>query len=123
MPLTRLSHPMWVQPPCVSSWPLMWPEIVSRDRQLRSARLLGIGAASLGRLVGSVAKKLGDSILAMGFARCGWRLGVDLQLVWRTFNVWSNVDARPSPPIGSRLGMRVACTVGLETNGCGERTW
>ena len=47
----------------------------------------------MGRLIGSVAKKLGDWMLAMRFAHRGGLLLVDLQRVWSMFNVWSNVDA------------------------------
>ena len=123
MPLTRRSHPVWVQPPRASSWPLMWPEIVSRAPQLRFARLLGIGAANLGRLVGSAAKKLGDSILAMRFAHRGWLLCVDLQCVWRTLNVLSNVGARPSLANRSRIYTPATRPVGLKLIGGRARAW
>ena len=58
MPQPSLSHPMGLQPPCASSWSLMWPEIVSRDRKLRSVRVLRFWLASMTPLVGSVAEKL-----------------------------------------------------------------
>ena len=65
-------HPVCRRSPCASSRALTWKNVVSRARQLRSARLLRIWAAALGRLDGSVAEKLGDSKLAMRFACCGW---------------------------------------------------
>ena len=96
---------------------------MSRHRQLRSGRVLRFGLSSLGPLVGSVAEKFKDSMLVERFTHRGGPHSVDLWCVWRTLNDMSNVDARPSLANGSRLGMRAACTVGLETNGCRERTW
>ena len=65
---------------------------MSRSPQRRSGRVLRIGAASLGALVGTVAEKLRDSKFTEWFARCGGPLGVDLQLVWRTLNAPLNVE-------------------------------
>ena len=87
---------------CLLVW-LTWTNVVSRARQLRSARLPRIWAAALGWPVGSVAEKLGDSKLAMRFACRGWPLSVDSRCVRKTMTVWSNVDARPFPAIGSRI--------------------
>ena len=73
---------------------------MSRDRQVRSARVLCFGLASLGRLVGSVAEKLKDSnIMEWSTRRCG-PLGPSLWLVWSALNLCFNVDARPSPANG-----------------------
>ena len=58
MPPPSLSHPVCLQPPYASSWSLMWPEIVSRDRQRRSVRVLRFWPASLGALMSSVAEEL-----------------------------------------------------------------
>ena len=123
MPLTRRSHPVCLQPPGASTRPLMWPEIVSRDPQLRSARVLRFGLASLGRLMGSAAEKLSDSMLAMRFAHRGWLLGVDFVLVRRTLDVLSNVDARPSLASGSRIYTPATRPVGLKLIGVRARAW
>ena len=83
---------MRLQPPYASSWSLMWPEIVSRDWQLRSVRVLGFWLASMAPLMSSVAEKLRDFVLMKrSTCRCG-PLGVDLWLVGRTFNEWFNVE-------------------------------
>ena len=79
------------QPPCASSGSLTWPEIVSRSRQLRSARLLCLGVVSLSQLSGTVAKELTDSIFTVWFAHRGGLLGVDLLLVWSMFNACFNM--------------------------------
>ena len=92
MPRPRLSHPVRLQPPCASSWSLMWPEIVSRDRQLRSVRVLGFWPASMATLVGPVAEKLKDSMLTKLSTRVVGPHGVDLSLVWRTLNASFNVE-------------------------------
>ena len=62
---------------CLLVW-LTWTNVMSRARQLRSARLLRIWAATLGRLDGSVAEKLGDSKMVMHFACRGWLHSADL---------------------------------------------
>ena len=71
---------------------------VIRDRNLRCGRVLRIGPASLAQLTASVAQELGDSMLAMRFARCcgpryrpRWSIS---RLIWRTFNGSLNVDTR-----------------------------
>ena len=84
---------MRLQPLCASSWSLMWPEIVSRDRQLRSVRVLRFWPASMTTLVGSVAEKLTDSILTRWSTRVDGPSSVDLRLVRRTLNACFNVDA------------------------------
>ena len=113
MPLTRRSHPVCLQPPGASTRPLMWPEIVSRDPQLRSARVLRFGLASLGRLMGSAAEKLSDSMLAMRFAHRGWLLGVNQ----------ANVDALPSLASGSRIHTPETRPFGLKLIGGRVRAW
>ena len=60
---------------------------MSRTPQLRSGRVLRIGPASLGALMGTVAEKLRDSKLTEWFARCGGPLGVVLWLLRTTLNV------------------------------------
>ena len=62
MPQACLSHPVRLEPPCTSPRLLRWPPAAVRDRQLRWARLLYVGVAGLGRLTGSVAKELENSI-------------------------------------------------------------
>ena len=118
-----LIHAVCCQPPCGSSCALTWMNVVSRAPQLRSARVLCIRAASLGRLVGSVAKKLGYSKLAMNFACRGWRYGVNSTHVWRTLNVWSNVDARPFPATGSRICTPATRPVGFMLSGHRAGAW
>ena len=71
----------------------------------------------MGRLVGSVAKKLGGLKLAMNFACRGWRHGVNSMHVWRTLVVYSNVDARPPPANGSRIYMPATRPVGFMLSG------
>ena len=90
-----LTLPVCRRSPCDSSCVLTWTNVVSRARQLRSARLLRIWAAALDRPVGSVAKKLGLSKMAMHFACRGWPGGVGLHVVWRMCVVSSNVAAWP----------------------------
>ena len=80
----------------------MWTKVVSRDRQLRSGRVLRIWAAAVARLVGSVAEKLYDSKLAMRFAYDGRLLGADSWCVWRTLNAWLDIDGHElSRPMGA----------------------
>ena len=101
----------------------MWPEIVSRDRELRWVRVLRFRLASLGPLMSSVAEELKDSkAMERSTCRCG-PLGVDSRLVGRTIKTWSNVDARPFPANGSRIYMPTGCPVGLKLIGDRERTW
>ena len=101
----------------------MWPEIVSRDRQLRSVRVLRFGLASMATLVGSVAEELKDSkVMERSTCRCG-PLGVDSRLVWRTIKMWSNVDERPCPANGSRFYTPSGRPVGLKLIGGREHTW
>ena len=88
---------MCLQPPYASSWPLMWPEIVSRDRQLRSARVLRFGLASIAPLVGSVAERLKGSILMKWSTRVVGPHSVDFVHVSRMFNEWFNVELWPLP--------------------------
>ena len=75
----------------------MWPEIVSRDRQLRSVRVLGFRLASMAALVSSVAEELTNSnVMEWSTCRRG-PLGVDFVHVARTFNEWFNVELWPCP--------------------------
>ena len=67
-----LTHPACCWPACASACALTWTNVVSRARQLRSACLLRVRAAALGRLVGSVAEKHRDLKVAMHFACRGW---------------------------------------------------
>ena len=90
-----LTHPVCRRSPCDSSCVLTWTNVVSRARQLRSARLLRVWAAALGRLVGSVAEKLGDFKTAIHFACRGWLCGADSQRVWRIRVASINVARRP----------------------------
>ena len=95
----------------------MWPEIVSRDRQLRSVRVLRFWPASMATLVGPVAEKLKDSMLTKLSTRVVGPHGVDFVHVARTFNEWFNVELWPLPAHGSRHSMRAACLVDLKLNG------
>ena len=93
MPRLSGSHPTRLQPPYACSWSPMWPEIVSRDRQLRSGRVLRFRLASTTPLVGSVGEELKDSkVMKRSACRCG-PLGIDLWLVQSTLNACFNVDA------------------------------
>ena len=81
---------------------------MSRDRQLRTVRVLCFGVASMAPLVGSVAEELKESMLIeRSTCRCG-PLGVDFVHVARTFNEWFNVELWPLPAHGSRVGIRAA---------------
>ena len=73
----------------------MRPNIVSRARQLRSGRVLRVGVAGPGRLTGSVAEELKDSMLVMWFTRVDGPLDVDLELVLPTIKVCFNVELWP----------------------------
>jgi hypothetical protein len=92
-----------LQPPCASSWTRERPKIVSRDRQLRSARVLRVGVAGLDQLAGSAAEELKDSMLVMWFTRVNGPLDVDLQLVLPTFNACFNVELWSSPAYSGRI--------------------
>ena len=81
---------------------------MSRDPQLRPGRVLRSGLGSLGPLLGSVAEELKDSMLVEWFTRRCGPLGVDLRLVWTTFNEWFNVELWLLPAYGSRVSMRAA---------------
>ena len=74
-------------------------KVVSRDQQLRSGRILRVGVASLGRLTRAMDKELKDSKFMERSTCAGGPLDVELQRVWRTLNVWLNVEgyghARP----------------------------
>ena len=118
-----LTHPVCCWPACASACALTWTNVVSRARQLRSARLPRIWAAALGWPVGSVAEKLGDSKLAMRFACRGWPLSVDSRCVRKTMTVWSNVDARPFPAIGSRIYTPSTRPVGFMMSSDREGAW
>ena len=117
MPQPSLSHPMGLQPPCASSWSLMWPEIVSRDRQLRSVRVLGFGLASMAALVSSVAEELTNSNVMEWSTCCRGPLGVDFVHVARTFNECFNVELWLLTAHSSRVSMLAACPVDLKLNG------
>ena len=70
----------------------MWPNVVSRDRQLRSARALCFVLTSLGPLMASVAEELKYSKVVEWFAcRCG-PVSVDFMRLSMTLNEWSNVE-------------------------------
>ena len=100
----------------------MWPQVVSRDRQLRSARVRDFGLASLSALMRSVAEELKYFNAMEWFAcRCG-PLSVDLWLVWSAINVCFNVDARPCAANGSHISMPAARPVGLTLIGGRART-
>ena len=71
---------------------------MSRDRQLRLARVLGIGIAIMALLMGSMAEDLKDPNTVEWLWLCGSRaagrepLSVRLWCVWRTPEVWFNVE-------------------------------
>ena len=117
MPRPSLSHPVRLQPPCASSWSLSWPKIVSRDRQLRSVRVLGFWLASMAALVGYMAKELTNSnVMEWSTCRRG-SLGVYFVHFARTFNEWFNVELWLLPAHDSRVSIRAACPVDLKLNG------
>ena len=96
---------------------------MSRDPQARSARVLRFGVASMGALVGSVAKKLKDSKVMKWSTRCCMPLGVDLRLVRSVLNACFNVDARAPPANGGRIYVAATCPVGLKLIGERARMW
>ena len=114
---------MHLQPPCTSSWSLMWPEIVSRDRQARSVRVLGFWLASALPLTGPMAEKLTDSILTKWSTCVVGPHGVDFVHVLRTFNEWFNVEIWLLPAHDSRVSMRAAYPVDLKLNGYRAPAW
>ena len=123
MPRLSLSHPIHIQPPCASSCSLMWPDIVSRGRQLRSLCVLGFELASMAALVSSVAEELTNSnVMEWTMCRCG-PLGFDFVYVARTFNEWFNVELCLLPAHGSCVSMRATCPVDLKLNGGNARAW
>ena len=97
--------------------------VVSRDRMLRSGRLLCVGVASFGRLARVMAKELKKHILIERSTCASGPLDVDLRFVWTTFNVWSNVEMWPSPANGSRIYMPYARPVDLTLIGERVRSW
>ena len=105
MPRPSFSQPMHLQSPCASSCLLMWPDIVSRDRQLRSVRVLGFGLASMAALVSSEAEELTNSNFMEWSTRVVGPHGVDFVHVSRTFNEWFNVELWPLPAHSSRAGI------------------
>ena len=114
---------MRLQPLCASSCSLMWPDIVSRDRKLRSVRVLGFWLASMAALVGSMAKELTNSnVMEWSTCRRG-PLGVDFVHVARTFNEWLNVELWLFPAHDSRVSMRAACPVDLKLSGEHASIW
>ena len=123
MPRPNLSHPVRLQPPCASSWSLTWPEIVSRDRQLRSVRVLRFWPASMTTLVGFVAEELTNSNLVEWSTRVVGPHGVDFVHVATTFNEWFNVELWLLPAQGSRVGILTACPVDLKLIGGRARAW
>jgi hypothetical protein len=81
---------------------------VSRDPQLRSARVLGVGAASLARLVGPMAVGLKDCLIMMWFTRVDGPVSGDLRLVWRALNAYFNVDTCAFPARDGRIYVSAA---------------
>ena len=71
--------------------------VVSRDPQLRSGRVLGLRPASLDGLMGSVANKCWVSILAMRFGHRGRLRGVDVELVLQDAQIVTQRRTRGSP--------------------------
>ena len=123
MPHRRLSHPACLQPRCASWRALTWPDIVSRDRQLRSERVLRFWLASLAPATGSVAEEVKYSfVMERSTCRCG-PFGVDLQLVWSALNACLNVDAWASPAYVGCLYMPAGRPVGLKSIGDRACAW
>ena len=82
--------------------------VVSRDRQLRSGRVLRVGVASLDRMTRAMAKDLKDSILSERPTCVGGPLDVDLQRVWRTRSASFNVEIWACPAYGNWVWMPTA---------------
>ena len=113
MPLPKLSHPVCLQPPCASSCSLAWTDIVFRDRKDRPERVLCVGLASFGPLMGCVAEKQKYSNVVERLT-CRYRpLGADFVHVSRMLIAWFNVEIWPSPAFGSWIYVLGACLVGF----------
>ena len=97
--------------------------VVSRQRQLRYGSVLRVRVANLGRLTRAMAKELKDSDLTERSTCAGGPLDVELQRVWRTLNVWLNVEIWPCPAYGSWIHMPAARSVGLKLNSGREHIW
>ena len=82
--------------------------VVSRDRNLRYGRVLGVRVASLGRITRAMAKELRESMFMERSTCAGGLLDVDLQRVWRTRSVCFNVEIWLSPAYGSWVRMPAA---------------
>jgi len=97
--------------------------IVSRDRQLRSGRVLCFRLASLGLLMSAVAEELKDSeLMELSTCRRG-PLGIDLRLVWSALNACFNVVAWASPAYGGCLYVPAARPVGFKLIGDRALAW
>ena len=96
---------------------------MSRDPQLRSDRVLGVGAASLASLVGLVAVGLKDSKITMWFTRVDGPVDSGLWLVQRTSNACLNVESVGSPANGGRIYMPAARPVGFKLVRERELAW
>ena len=82
--------------------------VVSRDRNLRYGRVLGVRVASFGRNTRAMAKELRESKFMERSTCAGGPLDVELQCFWRTLNVWLNVEIWPSPAYRSWVRMAAA---------------
>ena len=112
---------MCLLPPCASSTRAVWLQVDVYVPQLRLGRDLRIGLAALGRMIGPVAKKLCDSMLAMPLTYAGAAAYVHLAVVCAVVPACLNVDARASPAVGSCLGIAAMRAVGLSLRGGRER--
>ena len=79
--------------------------------------------ASVDRMARAMAKKLKKSILIERSTCAGGPLDVELQRVWRTLNLWLNVEIWPCPAYGSWIHTPAARSVGLNLNGGLEHIW
>ena len=118
-----LIHPVCLAPPCAPRLHPEWLRVVSRDSQLRSGRVLRVGAASLARLVGLVAMGLGDSMGTKWFTRVDGPVNDDFRLVWRTLNACLNVETVACPANGSRIYTPTTRPVGLTLIGEPVHSW
>ena len=82
--------------------------VVSRDRQLRSGRVLRVGVASLGQVARAMARELKEYIPIERSTCVGGLLDVDLQRVWRTRHMRFNVETWPYTAYGSRIRVPAA---------------
>ena len=98
-------------------------KVVSRDQQLRSGRVLRVGVASFDRLTRAMDKELKDSDLSERSTCAGGPLDVELQRVWRTLDLWLNVEIWPFPAYGSWIHTPSARSVGLKLNTDREHIW